>query len=53
MKTQNKYAEMEVQFGWGFFLGIILRFLRLVVSTFVFAFLQNAAHEQTGVFFID
>ncbi len=26
---------------------IILRFLRLEVSTFVFAFLQNAIHEQT------
>jgi hypothetical protein len=29
------------------FLEKILRFLRVEVSTFVFAFLQNAIHEQT------
>jgi hypothetical protein len=32
-------------------MGIILKFLRLVVSTFVFVFLQNAIHKQT--FLID
>jgi hypothetical protein len=30
-------------------LGIILRFLRLKVSAFVFPFLQNAIHEQTSL----
>ncbi len=35
------------------FLGIILRFVMLEVSTLVFVFLQNAIREQTWVFFID
>jgi hypothetical protein len=43
---------MKVQFRTRF-LGIILRFLKLDVSTFVFAFLQDAIHEQTWVFFAD
>jgi hypothetical protein len=34
-------------------MGIILRFIRLEGFTFGFAFLQNAIHEQTLVFFID
>jgi hypothetical protein len=29
------------------FLGPILRFLRLEVSTFIFAILENAIHDQT------
>jgi hypothetical protein len=37
---------------WLSFLSIILRFLRLGVSTF-FAFLQNAIYKQTWIFFID
>jgi hypothetical protein len=35
------------------FLGIILRVLRLEVSTLVFCFLQTSIHELTWVFFID
>jgi hypothetical protein len=37
---------MKVQFSLRF-LGITLSFLRLDVSTIVYAFLQNAIHEQT------
>jgi hypothetical protein len=37
--------ESTVHGFWAW--GIILRFLRLEVSTFVFAFLQNAIHEKT------
>ncbi len=33
--------------------GCILRFLRLKDSTFDFAFLQHAVHEQMWLFFID
>jgi hypothetical protein len=48
-------AGIEPEYGDGIhestislrFLGIILRFLRLDVSTFVVAFLENAFHEQT------
>ncbi len=43
---------MKVQFRWGFW-GIILRFIRLEVSTIVFVFLQNTIHEQTWVFLTD
>jgi hypothetical protein len=43
------FPEMELmkaQFSLRF-LGIALGFLRLEVSTIVYAFIQNAIHEQT------
>jgi hypothetical protein len=48
-RGQVLLSREEIHEGtiWLRFLGIILRFLRLEVSTLVFAFLQNAIHEQT------
>jgi hypothetical protein len=50
LQTRGQIYESTISLR---FLGIILRFLRLEVSTFGIGFLQNAIHEQTWVFFID
>jgi cytochrome c oxidase subunit IV len=45
LSVLSEIEFMKVQGFWAW--EIILRFLRLEVSTFVFAFLQNAIHEKT------